>query len=422
MKHFLSVLLILCGIVPLLFSSCQQKKTEDRGDNGAFAKAKTNDNTPNINRISDSGELIIATISGPDTYFDYQGRGMGLQYALAEDFANTLGVGVRVELVSDSTQLVQKLKKGEVDLIAYQLSKNYLKRSGLKEAGAYNKTSGATWAVLPQANDLAEALNDWYGDGVAIKAQKTENTWMKNRTYVRRSVRSPFISREKDIISTYDHYFKAAARFTGWDWKLIAAQCYQESGFDPNAVSWAGASGLMQIMPNTARQYGLPQEKLFSPADNIATAAQHIRTLQRQFQDIQSVEDRICFVLAAYNGGVGHIRDAQALARKHGINNQSWANVSYYVRGLSNASLYRDPIVKYGYMIGNETCNYVSLIMERWRQYGGNIHRIGIPQSNTMNEMLNNNNANAQNIHKKNKYSKNIKILSPEEMQQQLQE
>lgn len=412
---------LLCATAMLGFS-CHRKTIEGKGENGAFMKAKTDDDTPNISRISDSGELIIATISGPDTYFDYQGHGMGLQYALAEDFANTLGVGVRVELATDSLQLIKKLKEGEVDVIAYQLSDKFLKSNGLKAVGATNKKNSTAWAILPKAKDLAEALNDWYGDGVAIRAQKTENTWMKNRTYVRRSVRAPFISRAKGIISTYDNYFKTAARYTGWDWKLIAAQCYQESGFDPNAVSWAGASGLMQIMPATARQYGLSEERLFAPAENIAAAAQHIRYLQRQFSDIASAEERICFVLAAYNGGLGHIRDAQALARKYGSGSQKWADVSYYVRNLSNAQYYRDPIVRYGYMIGNETCNYVASIMDRWRQYGGNIHQMGISSGKSLPNIagaVRDDNGSQQIVHKQNRYSKKVKILSPEEMQQE---
>lgn len=422
MKPIAYLLCLLCSLV-MLFSSCHRKTIEGKGENGAFAKAKTNDETPNVNRISDSGELIIATISGPDTYFDYQGRGMGLQYALAEDFANSLGVGVRVVLATDSLQLVKKLKKGEVDVIAYELSKSFCKRNGLTCAGASNTKTKSSWAILPEAKDLAEALNNWYGDGVAVKAMKTERSWMKNHAYVRRSVRSPFISRSKGIISTYDNYFKAAARYTGWDWRLIAAQCYQESGFDPNAVSWAGASGLMQIMPATARQYGLSEDRLFSPSENITAAAQHIRYLQRQFSDIPDPEERVCFVLAAYNGGLGHIRDAQALARKHGANAQKWSDVGQFVLNLSNAAYYRDPVVRYGYMIGSETYGYVSSIMERWRQYGGNVHRLGMPLGGSISDIANaaRSNDDRQNTHKRNRYSKEVKILSAEEMQNEQQ-
>ncbi len=386
--------IILALATLTLFTACHKRKVEgSTADNGAFAKVAKRNANDNVGRISESGELIIGTISGPDTYFDYQGRGMGLQYALAENFAQSLGVGVRVELATDSTELVKKLKAGEIDVIAYQLSETYCKKQGIAVAGAHNKAGTQSWATLAQASDLVQALDDWYGDGVEIKAQKLEADWLKNRTIVHRKVRAPFISREKGIISTYDNYFKQAATRTGWDWRLIAAQCYQESGFDPNATSWAGACGLMQLMPSTAAQFGLSQQKVFSPAENVATAA---------------------FVLASYNGGIGHIRDAQALARKHGGNPQRWDDVSYYVRNLSSAQYYRDPVVKCGYMIGSETYGYVLSIMDRWRQYGGDVSRMSSGNTGQATEQIKDGVRNTP--HKRNRYSKQHEILSPEEM------
>lgn len=105
------LLFILFFTLPL-FTACHNKTSQASGDNGAFAKAKSHSDGVNIDRISQSGELIIGTISGPDTYFDYQGRGMGLQYALAEDFANTLGVGVRVETCHRQHRIGQNAQEG----------------------------------------------------------------------------------------------------------------------------------------------------------------------------------------------------------------------------------------------------------------------------------------------------------------------
>ncbi len=407
-------------MLALPLASCRNKAIKGRTeDNGAFAKAKVNPDEPNVSKISASGELIVATISGPDTYFDYQGRGMGLQYALAEDFARTLGVSVRVELAADSTELAKKLQSGEVDLIAYRLPKAFLKREKLTAAGAHDKDNKLSWAVAAGANDLAEALDEWFGEGVELKAQRTEKDWLQHRKVVRRKVRSPFISREKGIISTYDNLFREAAQVTGWDWRLIAAQCYQESGFDPNAVSWAGACGLMQIMPSTAVQFNLKKERAFIPTDNVQAAGRIIRYLQQQFSGIADQEERAKFVLAAYNGGLGHVRDAQALARKNGQSDQKWEHVGYYVRNLSSARFYRDPVVRHGYMIGSETFNYVESIMQRWRQYGGNPSqlRMGGNVSATAAAVRGDNGA--QTVpHRRNRYSKEHKILTPEEIQQ----
>lgn len=412
---------IRLGLTSLCIMACQSPAPQKQANNGAFVKA-TNSQDATINRIVSSGELIIATISGPDTYFDYQGVGMGLQYALAENFAATLGVGVRVELSNDTTTLIKKLETGDVDLIALQLPKHLCQKYKLTEAGVHNAKLNTSWAIKSDANDLAQALTDWYGDGIEIKVEKQEKNRLKARTQVRRQVRAPYISREKGIISTYDHYFKQAALHTGWDWRLIAAQCYQESGFDPNAISWAGAKGLMQLMPATANEMGLAEEHIFQPAENIAAAVKVINKLQGQYRNIQDPEERIKFTLASYNGGKGHINDAQALTRKYGGNPYSWDDVSYYVQNLSNPRFYRDPVVRYGYMIGDETFQYVQHIMARWKQYGGRVRNIGSPRP--YQPALQSGNTHAESkrpVQKPNRYSKQHHILTPEEMEMRMQ-
>jgi membrane-bound lytic murein transglycosylase F len=151
----------------------------------------------------------------------------------------------------------------------------------------------------------------------------------------------------------------------------MAAQCYQESTFDPNALSWAGAHGLMQIMPQTADHLGLSRAKLNDPEQNIAAAARYLQELERAFADIPSRRERQDFVLAAYNGGSHHIRDAMELTRLHGGNAQRWADVAVYVLKLSEPAFYQHPSVRYGYMRGSETVGYVRSIRQRYQQYQG---------------------------------------------------
>lgn len=205
-----------------------------------------------------------------------------------------------------------------------------------------------------------------------------QNSW-RLRQEKHREVKAPYLNKEKGIISQYDNLFHNAAARTGWDWRLIAAQCYQESGFDPQARSGAGARGLMQIMPATAKSLGLPMEKIHDPVANIEASARLIKKLSSQFADIRDPEERIHFVLASYNGGPGHIRDAMALTKKYGGNPNRWADVSKYVLGLQEARFYRDPVVKCGYMIGSETTNYVTMVVQRARQYGANMAIVHLP-------------------------------------------
>lgn len=390
---------IYIGILLFCLFSCssENKPTE----NSAFTSEVKKTTDYDWNKIQESGELIIGTISGPDTYFDYQGVPMGLQYALAENFAQKEGLKVRVEVAHDTTELKRLLSENEIDLIAYRLPEQYIQDNHWQMAGVRDDSLRLAWCVRREATELARILNEWYGKGVALEVTKEENSKMTASRQVRRRVRAPFISREKGLISPYDHHFKAAAAATGWDWRLIAAQCYQESGFDPNAVSWAGARGLMQIMPATGQFLGLTD--FYDPTANVQAASKYIRHLQGLFRDVRDRSEQIKFVLAAYNGGTAHIRDAMALTRKYGKNPYRWEDVSFYVRALSLPAYYRDPIVKSGYMIGNETANYVTSILDRWRAYGGSGFTSSFSSGTPMRS------------EKKNKFTRGTKIYRPDD-------
>ena len=401
--------LIALFFIANMLGGCHNQSRQ--ADNGAFAPAKETaaEGGYDLPDIVTSGELIVATLSGPDTYFDYQGQPMGLQYALAADFARREGVRVRMEVARDTAQLLDMLSKGEADIAALSIPVTQIEAQGLQAAGASDKNLTVSWAVRGDAPQLVEALQTWYADNPQIAVARQEKTRYEGRRQVKRTVRAPYISREKGLISSYDEKFRQAAAETGWDWRLIAAQCYQESGFDPTAVSWAGARGLMQIMPTTARGLGVSPEQLYSPDVNIRTAARYISKLNEMFSDIRSREERIKFVLAAYNGGPGHVRDAMALAGKYGGNAQRWADVSTYVLRLSEPKYYRDPVVKHGYMIGKETHGYVADVIARWQAYGGTAGG-GISGGELP--------SGARPSRKNNRYSASQRILSPEELGQ----
>lgn len=316
--------------------------------------------------IQNNGELIMLTLSGPESYYDYHGHGMGLQYLLCEKFAEKIGVSLRVEVCKDTTEMVERLKRGEADVIAYQIPKSF---RGIRYAGVSDASHKSQWAVQADNQELADSLDQWFKPAMVAKMKKEESFLLSTRS-ITRHVYSPMLDRSGGVISHYDHLFRRYAPLARWDWRLLAAQCYQESTFDPKARSWAGACGLMQIMPSTADHLGLSRDNLHDPEQNIAAAAKYIRELNTHFQDVPSAE-RTLFVLASYNGGYFHIRDAMALATKHGQNAHSWAHVREYVLKLGSAPYYNDPVVKHGYMRGYETVDYVDRIRARWAQYRG---------------------------------------------------
>lgn len=212
-----------------------------------------------------------------------------------------------------------------------------------------------------------------------LEEVKTSQTMIARK--VRRRSRPVMQDLAHGIISQYDALFVKYASTIGWDWRLLAAQCYQESGFDPNAVSNMGARGLMQIMPSTAETMGIDKELLFDAETNIGGSVRYTRKLQNEFSDIRDPKERICFILAAYNGGVNHVRDAMALTEKHGGNPHSWTEVEKYILHLMEPNYYKDPVVQHGYMRGSETSAYVTQIMKRWNSYRHHARPSGQPKA-----------------------------------------
>ena len=364
----------------LLLLSCWNKKQDDRiitpwGEVSEDSIPSTDDFT--MRDMMSNGELIMLTMSGPETYYDYHGRGMGSQYLLCQKFAQNMGLSVRVELCKDTVEMVNRLKHGDADLIAFLLPEKTAKNDSLLSCGVRNDSLKVAWAVQSTNKELADTLNRWYKPGLLAEIKKEEAFLLSSKS-VHRRIFSPMLNRAKGEISRYDNLFMTYAPVARLDWRLLAAQCYQESTFDPQARSWAGACGLMQIMPSTADHLGLPRNKIYDPEANISAAAKYMNELMGYFSDIPAHGERIYFALACYNGGYHHVRDAMALAQKNGRNPKRWADVAEFVLKLREPEYYNDPVVKHGYMRGNETVDYVEKIRARWADYRGVARSHGI--------------------------------------------
>lgn len=359
-------LVLAFAVVALLFSSCgsnnkkEGKKAADGEETGLY----------DLEEIRESGELIAVTISGPETYYEYKGRRLGLQYALAEDFSHAEGMRLRIEAVRDTMELFRRVRTGAADIGAVEFPAGAEERSGVSYACFDSVAEKNVWVVREDAKELYAALNNWYKNETRARLAARERKLFSNTAgKAKRKGRAPMQNRKAGVISPYDALFMRHCRTAGWDWRLMAAQCRQESGFDADARSWTGAAGLMQLMPETAARYGLSAPQVDDPEKNIGAAARFIAALDRSFSDIKDRSERIRFVLAAYNGGAGHIRDAMALCRKYGKDSGRWTDVSTFVLRLSEANYYNDAAVNFGYMRGAETCAYVEDVISAWEYY-----------------------------------------------------
>ena len=170
-------------------------------------------------------------------------------------------------------------------------------------------------------------------------------------------------------ISDYDSLFRIYADTVGWDWKMLAAVAYVESKFDTAATSNVGAMGLMQMMPQTARAMGVPEGMERNPGESVRAAADYFKYLSYLFRRVPENE-RIHFVLAAYNAGFGHIQDAMRLADKYGKNRYVWNdNVETYLRLKNDSIYYTDSLCRNGRFTGIETTLFVRKVQHKYSEY-----------------------------------------------------
>lgn len=222
------------------------------------------------------------------------------------------------------------------------------------------------WAVRSNAPSLRAALSSWI-EGNPGLARNLYRRYFIDRKGFQERIRDAYLTSETGKLSPYDSLFKHHAPRLGWDWRLLASQAFQESRFKPRAKSWAGAMGLLQLMPATAREFGTTRP--YDPADNVAGAVRFLEWLYGFWDNIPDERERLKFILGSYNAGPGHVQDARALTKKHGGDPYVWKDVAYWLLRLSEHEVYNDPVVKYGFCRGLEPVVYVGRILDRYDHY-----------------------------------------------------
>ena len=174
----------------------------------------------------------------------------------------------------------------------------------------------------------------------------------------------------RKVISQYDSIFKKESQRLGWDWRMLAAMVWNESRFNVDAVSSQGARGLMQFMPRTAERFGLVGDEVLNPRKSIEAGVEYLQFLERRFNEIKDRDERIKFVLAGYNAGPGHVRDAMALAKKYGDDPYVWnGSVEKWLLALQERKFYADGVCKHGFFRGRHTVRYVKDVFEQYYHY-----------------------------------------------------
>lgn len=194
---------------------------------------------------------------------------------------------------------------------------------------------------------IADLLERFYGHSTELN--------LVDRRELRRDVQGR--------LPKYRAFFKQAAKQTGYDWRLLAAIGYQESHWDPEAVSPTGVRGIMMLTLNAAKQVDV--EDRLDPEQSILGGARYLKQIEKRVNKAVKNEDRIWQALAAYNIGMGHLYDARKLTAQQGKNPNIWTDLEQYLPWLEDEAHYRK--LRHGYARGREPVRYVDNIREYYR-------------------------------------------------------
>ncbi len=241
----------------------------------------------------------------------------------------------------------------------YSLNLRYL--TDLALAFTVGDREQLAWVLAPNSKELEADMYSWLNSfNQSGKMAALKDHYYSYILFFDYYDTKMFYKRIKSRLYKYEKYFKQAAKKYDVPWELIAAQSYQESHWNPRAKSFTGVRGLMMLTLSTAKMLGVKNR--LSPKQSVMGGTRHLKQMLRYVPKEVEGENRLKFALAAYNIGMGHVRDARRLAKKFGLNENIWSDLKVTLPLLSQKRYYRT--VKYGYARGSEPVRYVESIYD----------------------------------------------------------
>jgi membrane-bound lytic murein transglycosylase F len=281
-------------------------------------------------------------------------RGINLEIVIAEPGLDTQAILTMVSRGMYDLTVLDSNKYNNV------IASEYLIRAHFP----LSEPAPHAWAVRVDDQELQESLNHFiqreyrgnFYNTLYAKYIENPHHWLADNKF----------RQQVEQLSPYDDLVRKYAEEYSFDWRLIVAQMYQESRFNPHAVSFKGAEGLMQIMPSTAEDIGI--HNLDNPANSIQAGVKYLSMLRGQFENDLLLEDRTWFTVASYNAGFGRVKQARELASEMGLDPNRWfGNVEKAMLAMAQ------PFEKDGEMVRNcrcgETVVYVHEIRTLYNNY-----------------------------------------------------
>lgn len=346
--------------------------TKERAEQVSFSESLVA--SPQVLVQNSANEIIESPseIDGQEVYV----RKHSSFYSRLQNLSEEIGGNIHIREVAGNVsveKLIEEVSLGDIPLTVAdehvaKINKAFYPNIHIKTPISLEQQMA--WAVRKESPNLLIAVNEWLEDfKKTVDFRVIYLKYFGNTQLYKSRIKSELFTAKSGQISPYDDLVKAKSKQIGWDWRLISALIYQESQFDPDAKSWAGAQGLMQLMPETAQSYGVDSSSGVS--SNIDAGIKYLSWLDKQFAEkVPDSMERRKFVLAAYNVGLGHVFDAIRLAEKYDLNPQLWEdNVAEMLLKKSEPDYYNDEVCYYGYCRGSEPYAYVNQITNRYIHY-----------------------------------------------------
>ena len=279
-----------------------------------------------LDGIKARGVLRAVALADDTAVFLKHGRPAGFAYELLHRFTREQKLSLQVLIASDRSQALRMLSEGRVDVLMSAAEGTANPVVGMAATRPID-TGQPGWLLRADDQDLLTALNGY------LQGQEKSAFYNVLRQKYPASSKTG-TSAPAQGLTPYDALLHKYAGRYHFDWLLLAAQMYQESHFDPRAVSDAGAIGLMQMLPSTAEHLGFTD--ILEPDQGIHAGARYLHQLRERFDDPAiSIQDRNWFALAAYNAGYRRIQKARGLAARMGLDENRWfGNVEQAMRAM----------------------------------------------------------------------------------------
>lgn len=290
----------------------------------------------------------------------YAGHGLeaGMSYELLSRFAEDNRCNINIITPSKGENYIDSLKLGKVDIVVAHTHDLAKAKDSIEISRMMSSCS--SWAVAKNSDEKFRDINLWLSHITGSPEYQHIVNKFSTRTNPIKKAEKGYTSK---TISPYDSLFRKYAAELGWDWRMLAAVVYQESKFSINTSSHRGARGLMQVMPSTAKYYGI--DNLLDPDKNLKAGTSHLKRLQRMFDKCEMDDvEKIKFTLAAYNAGEGRIADCRRFAEAKSADSNSWDEIVNLIPLMREDSIREEESVKLGKFQGYETIAYVENIME----------------------------------------------------------